>query len=73
MPGTERRPRRELSVPDRLAAVVGVCWARSGPAGGSGDEDGDDVGGVAVQGLAATVVAHRRARVGVAGGFLHVA
>jgi hypothetical protein len=34
---------------------------------------GDDVGGVTVQRLAATVIAHRRPRVGVTGGFLHVA
>ena len=33
----------------------------------------DDVGGVAVEGLACTVVAHGGAGVGVAGCFLHVA
>ena len=42
-------------------------------AGGAGDEGGDDVGGVAVEGDAGSVVAHGGARVGVAGGFLHVA
>ncbi len=35
-------------------------------------EGGDDVGGVPVEGLAAPVVAHRGARVGVAGRFLHI-
>jgi hypothetical protein len=42
-------------------------------AGGAGDERGDDVGGVPVEGLAAPVVSHRRSRVGVASGLLHVA
>ena len=42
-------------------------------AGGAGDEGGDDVGGVPVEGDAGAVVAHRGARVGVAGGFLDVA
>lgn len=42
-------------------------------AGGAGDEGRDDVGGVTVEGLASSVVAHRGSRVGVAGGFLHVA
>ena len=36
----------------------------------SGDEGGDDVGGVAVEGDAGSVVAHGGARVGVAGGLL---
>ena len=45
------------------------CWLS---AGGAGDERGDDVGGVPIQRLAATVIAHRCARVGVAGRFLHV-
>jgi DNA-binding CsgD family transcriptional regulator len=44
-----------------------------GSAGGDGDEGGDDVGGVTVEGLAGPVVAHRRARVGVTGCFLHIA
>jgi hypothetical protein len=46
--------------------------ARRGLSGGSGDEGGDDVGGVAVEADAGAVVA-RRARVGVAGGFLDIA
>ena len=41
-------------------------------AGGAGDEGGDDVGGVPVEGLATPVVAHRRSRVGVTGRFLDV-
>ena len=41
-------------------------------AGGAGDEGGGDVRGVAVEGLAATVLAHRRAGVGVNGRFLHI-
>lgn len=40
--------------------------------GGAGEECGDDVGGVSVEGDAGSVVAHGGARVGVAGGFLHV-
>jgi hypothetical protein len=40
---------------------------------GAGDERGDDVGGVAIQGLASSVVAHGGARVSVAGCFLDVA
>ena len=39
----------------------------------SRNKRGDDVGGVAVQRLAGTVVAHRGAGVGVAGGFLNIA
>jgi hypothetical protein len=46
--------------------------AGSGDAAGAGEERGDDVGGVPVEGLAATVVAHRRAWVGVTGRFLDV-
>jgi hypothetical protein len=38
-------------------------------AGSAGDERGDDVGGVTVQRLAATVIAHRRARISVTGRF----
>jgi hypothetical protein len=41
-------------------------------AAAAGDERGDDVRGVPIQGLAATVIPHRRSRVGVTGGFLHV-
>ena len=41
--------------------------------GGSGDVGRDDVGRVPVEGGAGTVVAHGGARVGVRGGFLHVA
>jgi len=41
--------------------------------GGSGDVGGDDVGGVPVEGGAGAVVAHGGPRVGVRGGFLHVA
>lgn len=41
-------------------------------AGSPGHEGGDDVGGVAVEGDAGAVVAHRGPRVGVAGGLLHV-
>src|SRR5829696_9228197 len=47
--------------------------ALEGSAGGAGDESGDDVGGVTVEGDSGSVVAHRDSRVGVAGGFLHVA
>jgi hypothetical protein len=39
----------------------------------SGDERGHDVGGVPVEAAPCAVVAHRRAEVGVAGGFLNVA
>jgi hypothetical protein len=42
-------------------------------AGGPGEEGGDDVGRVTVQGLTAAVVAHGCARVGMAGCFLDVA
>ena len=41
-------------------------------AGRAGDEGGDDVGGVAVEGDSSSVVTHCGARVGVAGGFLDV-
>jgi hypothetical protein len=41
-------------------------------AGGAGEEGGDDLGGVAVEGLAGSVVAHRGACVGVAGCLLYV-
>jgi hypothetical protein len=41
--------------------------------GGSGKVGGDDIGGVPVETAAGTVIAHRRARVGVRGGFLDVA
>jgi len=37
-----------------------------------GDIGGDDVGGVPVQACPGPVIAHRRPRVGVRGGFLHV-
>ena len=40
--------------------------------GGSGDVSSDDVGGVPVETAAGAVIAHRRARVGVRGGFLDV-
>ena len=40
--------------------------------GGSGDEGGDDVGGVPVQRDPGPVVAHGGSGVGVGGGFLHV-
>lgn len=40
---------------------------------GAGDEGGHDVGGVAVEGLADPVIAHRRSRIGVRGCFLDVA
>ena len=40
--------------------------------GCAGDEGRDDVGSVPVEGLAAAVVAHRRARVGATGRLLHV-
>jgi hypothetical protein len=39
----------------------------------SGDKRGDDVGGMPVEAGASPVVPHRGARVGVGGGFLHVA
>src|SRR5687768_2496672 len=61
-----------------LSAVCGSLayrtpgWGRCS-ACGAGDEGGDDVGSVPVEGLATTVVAHGRAWVGVAGRFLHVA
>ena len=41
--------------------------------GGSGEVGGDDVGGVPVEAAAGPVVAHRCARIGVRGRFLHVA
>src|SRR5437763_13006120 len=44
-----------------------------GLSGGSGDEGGDDVGGVAIEADAGSVVAHGGSGVGVAGGFLEVA
>ena len=40
--------------------------------GGAGEECGDDVGGVAVEGDPSSVVAHSRARIGMARGFLDV-
>ena len=39
----------------------------------AGDECGDDVGGVPIERDTGAVVAHRRARVGVAGGLVNVA
>ncbi len=45
----------------------------SARAGGSGDGRGDDVGGVPVEGVAGSVVAHRGARIGMRRGFLYVA
>jgi hypothetical protein len=42
-------------------------------AAGAGEERGHDVGGVAVEGDSGPVVAHGRAGIGVAGGFLDVA
>jgi hypothetical protein len=41
--------------------------------GGSGNEGGDDVGGVPVEADPSAVVTHGRVPIGVAGGFLHVA
>jgi hypothetical protein len=41
--------------------------------GGSGKVGSDDIGGVPVETAAGAVVAHRRARIGVRRGFLHVA
>ena len=41
-------------------------------AGGSSEECGDDVGGVAVEADAGTVVSHGRTWISVAGRFLHV-
>src|SRR5215472_14706567 len=60
--------------PDRWVGPGGVCWWTVGylPRG-SGKVGGDDVGGVPVEAAAGPVVAHRRAWVGVGGGFLHVA
>jgi hypothetical protein len=62
-----------------LAALVAGAGGESAgtddsepPAGCAGDEGRHDVGGVPVQGLAATVVSHRRSRVGVTRRFLHV-
>ena len=58
------------------SADVGAPWLAHRTAvwsaGRAGDERGDDVGGVAVQRLAATVIAHRCPWVGVTGCFLHV-
>ena len=42
-------------------------------AGGASDEGGDDVGGVAVEGLTAAVVAHGRSRIRVTRCLLYVA
>jgi hypothetical protein len=62
---------------DRLSAVVVLLrsvWPLAvWSARRAGGECGDDVGGVAVQRLAATVIPHRGTWVGVTGGFLHVA
>jgi hypothetical protein len=60
-PELERRP---LLAPELRSA---------GSARGAGDERGHDAGGVAIQGLASSVIAHRGARVSVAGCFLYVA
>ena len=60
--------RRPVSCP---CAAPNAGWWLS--AGGAGDERGDDVGGVTVQRLAATVIAHRRPWISVTGSFLHVA
>jgi hypothetical protein len=43
------------------------------PAAGPSEEGGDDVGGVSVERDPGSVVAHSRAGVGMAGGFLHIA
>ena len=68
--GLDRRQRRMPA----LALLHGSERVPSGwLAGGAGDEGGDDVGGVAVEGDPGPVVAHGGAGVGVAGGFLHVA
>jgi len=63
-----------------LAHPVSICPAAAagqietgGLPRGSGDERGDYVSGVPVQAGPRPVVAHRGARVGVGGGFLHVA
>lgn len=42
-------------------------------AAGAGDEGRDDVGGVAVEEAASSVVAHRRSRIGVRRSFLDIA
>jgi Pyridoxamine 5'-phosphate oxidase len=57
--------------PPRSGQAEPACGSRL-LTGRSGKVGGDDVGGVPVEAAAGTVVAHRRARVGVRGGFLHV-
>src|SRR5438093_235361 len=57
----------------RSGAPMGVperAWVLAGRAG---DEGGNDVGGVTVEGDSSSVVTHRGARVRVTGGFLDVA
>ncbi len=71
-----------MAVPN-VHHLLGVRRAYTSPArverclsllsGGSGEEGGDDVGGVAVKRHSRPVVAHGGARIRVAGGLLHVA
>jgi hypothetical protein len=53
---------------DCYCSPAGTRWS----AAGAGDEGGDDVGGVAVEGLAASVVAHGGAGISMAGSLLHI-
>src|SRR5262249_30281573 len=57
----------------RLPPPGGAVSAVMPLPGGARDVGGDDVGGVPVEGGAGAVVAHRRARISVRGGFLDVA
>ena len=62
----------EVRPPGRLAARRTRAAPASALPGGSADIGSDDVRGVPVERGPGTVVAHRGARVGVRGGFLHI-
>lgn len=78
---TASRSISQLGNPDRARVGPGAARAPSarkrrpvgGSAGCAGYESGDDVGGVAVEGLSGSVIAHGGAGVGVTGRFLDVA
>jgi hypothetical protein len=71
----QHRARLHAYCPIRGSHAEGFRRPNSGSVGstrGASDERGDDVGGVAIQGLASSVVAHGGAWVSVASSFLDV-
>ena len=52
-----------------MGGVSSPTWSS---AAGAGHEGGDDVRGVPIEGAPRAVVSHRRARIGMRGGLLHV-